>query len=123
MLPGLARTWRASRLRQDKHLAMLEQLRYSSSSKTSSLQQEDKNISPSSVVGPAPPNNSLPTPPIEPAPEECCGKGCEECVWTVYWNNLREYEIIEAAKEGVERPLDPFELLEQRLAAKEKKQK
>jgi hypothetical protein len=30
--------------------------------------------------------------PTEPAPEECCGNGCERCVWTTYWEELAEWE-------------------------------
>jgi len=116
MLPALAWAWKASRLR---HGGKLERMRYSTSYESSSSRQNNKQKeTPSSAkVTTTPPL----TPPSEPAPEECCGKGCEECVWTVYWNESREYQISLAEAQGIERPLDPFELLEQRLAAKEKK--
>ena len=32
-----------------------------------------------------------PTPPREPAPEECCGKGCTPCVLDVYAEALERY--------------------------------
>jgi hypothetical protein len=32
-----------------------------------------------------------PTPPREPAPEECCGKGCTPCVFDVYAEALERY--------------------------------
>eukprot|EP00298_Acanthocystis_sp_HF-20_P023435 c3236_g1_i1.p1 GENE.c3236_g1_i1~~c3236_g1_i1.p1 ORF type:complete len:102 (+),score=24.20 c3236_g1_i1:30-335(+) len=31
-------------------------------------------------------------PPSEPAPSECCGNGCDECVWVEYWKKMEEYE-------------------------------
>jgi len=33
-----------------------------------------------------------PTRPLEPDPEECCGQGCQNCVWTLYFDKLAEYE-------------------------------
>jgi Oxidoreductase-like protein, N-terminal len=30
-------------------------------------------------------------PPREPAPEECCGKGCTPCVFDVYGEALERY--------------------------------
>ena len=33
-----------------------------------------------------------PTPPREPAPEECCGKGCTPCVLDVYAEALERYQ-------------------------------
>jgi hypothetical protein len=122
MLPALARAWKASRLRHGGTLAILERLRYSTSLEGSPSRQnkEHKNSPPSSPAV----TLTTPPPPSEPAPEECCGKGCEECVWTVYWNEYREYQISLAEAQGIERTLDPFEVLEQRLsAAKEKKKK
>jgi len=32
-----------------------------------------------------------PTPPIEPTPEECCGGGCDPCVYDRYYDALRRY--------------------------------
>ena len=118
MLPTLTSAWRASRLRHDTPLALLARLRYSTLSESSSVQPKNKE---NKIESPGPATVVPTTPPREPAPEECCGKGCEECVWTVYWNDLREYEIAQAEAQGVERPLDPFELLERRLAEKENK--
>jgi len=53
--------------------------------------------------------------PKEPHPDDCCGKGCVECVWTVYWEEMTNYRRRKAAQEGVVYQ-DPFQLLEQRLA-------
>ena len=33
-----------------------------------------------------------PIPPREPAPEECCGKGCTPCVLDVYAEALERYK-------------------------------
>eukprot|EP00186_Timspurckia_oligopyrenoides_P000164 CAMPEP_0182445742 /NCGR_PEP_ID=MMETSP1172-20130603/3763_1 /TAXON_ID=708627 /ORGANISM="Timspurckia oligopyrenoides, Strain CCMP3278" /LENGTH=117 /DNA_ID=CAMNT_0024641561 /DNA_START=1 /DNA_END=354 /DNA_ORIENTATION=+ len=33
----------------------------------------------------------LASPPKEPEPYECCGNGCEPCVWTLYFNELAIY--------------------------------
>jgi len=38
----------------------------------------------------------IPQPPEEPLPEECCGRGCERCVLTVY------YEAVDAWRRDVE---------------------
>ena len=56
--------------------------------------------------------------PVEPGPEECCGRGCAECVWTTYWDDLKAYEAAMAKAKGIEPPIDPFEELERRLAIK-----
>jgi hypothetical protein len=32
-----------------------------------------------------------PTPPREPAPEECCGKGCTPCVFDTYAEAMERY--------------------------------
>jgi hypothetical protein len=33
-----------------------------------------------------------PVPPAEPEPWECCGSGCEPCVYDRYWQQLERYE-------------------------------
>jgi hypothetical protein len=33
-----------------------------------------------------------PSPPREPDPSECCGSGCESCVFDLYWEALERYE-------------------------------
>ncbi len=33
-----------------------------------------------------------PVPPTEPEPWECCGGGCEPCVYDRYWEALTRYE-------------------------------
>lgn len=42
----------------------------------------------------------LPQPPTEPEPFECCGNGCDYCVWTVYFEQLAEYEEALAEREA-----------------------
>jgi hypothetical protein len=32
-----------------------------------------------------------PEPPEKPAPEECCGSGCDPCVFEVYEQQLEDY--------------------------------
>ncbi len=31
-------------------------------------------------------------PPVEPRESECCGTGCDDCVWITYWKELVEYK-------------------------------
>lgn len=35
---------------------------------------------------------SRPAPPREPEPWECCGSGCEPCVYDRYWDAVERYE-------------------------------
>ena len=39
----------------------------------------------------------LPEPPEEPLPENCCERGCDRCVYTVY------YEALDAWQRDIER--------------------
>ena len=39
---------------------------------------------------------AIPEPPEEPLPENCCERGCERCVFTVY------YEAVDAWRRDVE---------------------
>ncbi|GLJ07061.1 hypothetical protein SUGI_0056770 [Cryptomeria japonica] len=32
-------------------------------------------------------------PPEKPLPGDCCGSGCETCVWDIYYDQLQEYNI------------------------------
>jgi hypothetical protein len=34
----------------------------------------------------------LPPPPREPLPEECCGRGCERCVYVFYEEALQRWQ-------------------------------
>jgi len=34
----------------------------------------------------------IPEKPEEPASDDCCGNGCDNCVWTVYQERLEKYE-------------------------------
>lgn len=40
---------------------------------------------------------AIPEPPEEPLPADCCERGCDRCVFTVY------YEAIDAWRRGIER--------------------
>lgn len=33
-----------------------------------------------------------PVPPVEPEPWQCCGSGCDPCVYDRYWEDLDRYE-------------------------------
>lgn len=35
---------------------------------------------------------SPPVAPVEPGPWECCGNGCDPCVYDRYWEELARYE-------------------------------
>ena len=30
--------------------------------------------------------------PIEPDPDDCCGNGCQVCVWDLYYEQLEKYQ-------------------------------
>jgi transposase len=30
--------------------------------------------------------------PEKPLPDDCCGNGCDRCVWDVYYEQLEEYK-------------------------------
>lgn len=34
----------------------------------------------------------LPEKPVEPAPSECCGRGCENCVYVYYEKALKRWK-------------------------------
>jgi len=38
------------------------------------------------------PNDPRPEPPREPEAWECCGSGCDPCVYDRYWDALYRYE-------------------------------
>lgn len=59
--------------------------------------------------------------PEEPDPHECCGRGCEFCVWTVYYEDLQAYQRAVAAEKGGAVPAerDAFAAFEQRLREQE----
>lgn len=58
--------------------------------------------------------------PQEPGPEDCCGRGCQECVWTQYWDSKVEYNNVVAEMNGIERERTAFEIFEERLARQKK---
>jgi hypothetical protein len=38
-------------------------------------------------------DDPMPQPPVRPRPEDCCGRGCEPCVYDLYEEALERYEI------------------------------
>ncbi|WP_434779662.1 oxidoreductase-like domain-containing protein [Neisseria sp. Ec49-e6-T10] len=38
------------------------------------------------------PQTVLLDPPVPPQENECCGNGCDDCVWTVYYAALQVYQ-------------------------------
>eukprot|EP01138_Halocafeteria_seosinensis_P004493 gb/GECG01004596.1/.p1 GENE.gb/GECG01004596.1/~~gb/GECG01004596.1/.p1 ORF type:complete len:241 (+),score=41.13 gb/GECG01004596.1/:1-723(+) len=46
---------------------------------------------------------TLENPPREPSPEECCGMGCNNCVWIVYWDQKERYEQLKAQRDSQSR--------------------
>ena len=59
--------------------------------------------------------------PEEPGMEDCCGKGCTECVWTVFWEARKRYDSLVADVQGLPRQLSALELLELKLEKEKKK--
>ena len=51
-------------------------------------------------------DDSRPLPPREPALEECCGSGCEPCVFDRYYEALDRYQA--ALQAWLERELVPL---------------
>lgn len=39
----------------------------------------------------APSDKKLPRPPREPHPEDCCGSGCEPCIFEIYEERLERW--------------------------------
>ncbi|MGE5526673.1 MAG: oxidoreductase-like domain-containing protein [Rhodospirillaceae bacterium] len=37
-------------------------------------------------------HSAPPVPPVEPEPWQCCGSGCDPCVYDTYWQQLERYE-------------------------------
>ena len=35
----------------------------------------------------------IPAPPEEPLPDDCCGRGCEQCVFTVYYDAVEDWRL------------------------------
>lgn len=35
---------------------------------------------------------TTPEAPIPPNPNECCGNGCEPCIWDIYREELRKWQ-------------------------------
>lgn len=55
--------------------------------------------------------------PDEPSPGECCGKGCTDCVWTMYWEEKQAYAKQVEEGTGMKVAPDPFAEFERRLEA------
>lgn len=43
------------------------------------------------------PDEPRPQPPIEPDPGECCGNGCDPCIYDLYNDQLAHYRAALAA--------------------------
>jgi hypothetical protein len=39
------------------------------------------------------PDDPQPTPPIEPALEDCCQSGCDPCIFDIYQDALERYRV------------------------------
>ncbi|ERM96353.1 hypothetical protein AMTRI_Chr09g35390 [Amborella trichopoda] len=48
-------------------------------------EEESKKEEEVMVVPPPPP------PPEKPLPGDCCGSGCERCIWDIYYEDLEAY--------------------------------
>jgi hypothetical protein len=48
-------------------------------------------------MDPARPEEGPPKPPTPPVEGECCGRGCERCVWVYYHEARERYEAALAA--------------------------
>lgn len=47
-------------------------------------------------------NNACPVAPIEPPAEQCCGNGCEVCIYDTYNAQLRQYYKDKAAWDALQ---------------------
>ncbi|MEW9572932.1 oxidoreductase-like domain-containing protein [Rhodanobacter sp. Si-c] len=43
------------------------------------------------------PDDPRPQPPPEPDPGECCGNGCDPCIYDLYGDELERYRVALAA--------------------------
>jgi hypothetical protein len=68
----------------ERHLAAEERFARQSHATTAALPESPLRAS---AVRPVP--TSMP---VEPDPTQCCGSGCERCVWTDYWADLHAWE-------------------------------
>jgi hypothetical protein len=44
--------------------------------------------------------DKLGPPPEKPLAGDCCGQGCDVCVWDTYWDELDKYKKLRKAAEG-----------------------
>jgi hypothetical protein len=51
------------------------------------------------VTGSASDDDPPPEPPVPPEPEDCCGSGCENCVFDLHEQALERYRIAREAWE------------------------
>lgn len=67
------------------------------------------------------------TAPVEPGPEDCCMRGCANCVWDVYFEALKQHRKAEgdkgavhpayAAATSIDAAMEAFAKLERQLYA------
>jgi Oxidoreductase-like protein, N-terminal len=55
----------------------------------------------------APSRASITTKPESPAASECCGTGCDDCVWVEYWRALTEWEEHKLKQQQAEQEVKP----------------
>eukprot|EP01024_Parvocaulis_polyphysoides_P050439 TRINITY_DN490_c0_g1_i2.p3 TRINITY_DN490_c0_g1~~TRINITY_DN490_c0_g1_i2.p3 ORF type:complete len:114 (+),score=5.67 TRINITY_DN490_c0_g1_i2:248-589(+) len=57
------------------------------------------------------------SPPAPPKPEDCCHNSCAQCVWKLYFEELKQYRAAckTEAVQAANTPMDVFERLEQKL--------
>ena len=89
--------WRGRRFRAS--LAMGDAAQDASEREQLAQSAPAKAVPGASQDAPRTPTTSRPAPPAEPEPYECCGNGCDNCVWTVYFEKLAEYERLKQLEE------------------------
>lgn len=47
---------------------------------------------------------AVPEPPEEPLPDNCCGRGCEHCVYYVYYDAVDAWACEISAPDNLSRP-------------------
>ena len=93
--------------------SVMKRLNHSNSSDSNSNSNSDSNSNDAnSNSAPKPQTNCNTTilsssPPLPEAPDFCCQSGCQRCSWTVYHEELIEYERQTGKKADLPETLDP----------------